>query len=74
MKNKPTRFMIRIMIKYARINRVTYLIGGILFVFMGFWAWPFLIIGITLILLSYLTNRRYKELVNEYSKNTRLLR
>ena len=65
--------MILIMIKYARINRVTYLIGGILFVFMGFGAWPFLIIGITLILLSYLTNRRNKELVNEYSKNTRLL-
>lgn len=73
MKNKPTRFMILIMIKYARINRVTYLIGGILFVFLGFWAWPFLIIGITLIWLSYLTNGRYKELVNEYSKNTRLL-
>ena len=73
MKNKPTRFMIRIMIKYARINRVTYLIGGILFVFMGFWAWPFLIIGITLILLSYLTNRRYKELVNIYSKEQKRL-
>ena len=43
------------------INRITFLVSGILFTFLGMFAFPFLFLGIILLILSYCANKKYKE-------------
>lgn len=51
-------------IRNMKINRVTYLVGGIIFMFFGLLFWPFLLVGGFLIFLSIMTNKSYKKALN----------
>ena len=51
-------------IKNMKINRVTFLIAGVIFLLFGIFFIPFLIVGVLLILLAYKTNKTYKEALN----------
>lgn len=48
-----------------KINRFTFLITGIVFIFFGFFAPILLIVGGILLFLAYKTNKTYKMLLNE---------
>lgn len=54
------------LIRNAKINRITFLVTGIIFIFYGFFMPFFLGVGGVLLLMAYLTNKRYKELLNKY--------
>ena len=64
--NQKSNYMYEKQIRNTKINRITFLIFGILFMLLGFFAFPFLLIGVLLLLFSYMTNKKYKELLNEY--------
>lgn len=51
-------------IKNLKINRVTYLVFGIIFILFGLLFWPFLLVGGVLIFLSVMTNKAYKKALN----------
>ena len=52
-------------IRNFRINRVTYFVTGIIFVFFGFFMPVFLVVGGVLLFLAYSTNKAYKKAINE---------
>ncbi len=55
------------LIHNAKINRVTYLVTGCMFMFYGLFS-PFCIgIGAVLLFSAYATNQRYKELSDKYN-------
>lgn len=54
-----------------KINRITFLIAGIIFIFFGFFMPVFLVVGGVLLFLSYKTNKKYKELLNESESKTK---
>lgn len=47
-----------------KINRITFLVFGIIFLLFGFFLPLFFIVGVGLIALAYATNKKYKELAN----------
>lgn len=51
-------------IKNLKINRVTYLVFGIIFILFGLLLWPFLLVGGILIFLSVMANKEYKKALN----------
>ncbi len=54
------------LIHNAKINRITYLVTGFIFMFFGLFS-PFCIgIGAALLFSAYATNQRYKELSDKY--------
>lgn len=53
------------LIHNMKINRVTFLVTGIIFVFFGFFMPVFLVVGGVLLFMSYKTNKKYKELLNK---------
>lgn len=54
--------------KDLKINRITFLVGGILFFIIGIPA-PFLwVFSVVLFLLAYVANKEYKRLVSEAEK------
>ncbi len=53
-----------------KINRVTFLVVGIIFIFLGLFFVPFLIVGGLLLFLSYKTNQAYKEALKEDVQTT----
>lgn len=53
------------LIHNTKINRITYLVTGIIFIFFGFFMPVFLVVGGVLLFLSYKTNEKYKQLLNE---------
>lgn len=56
------------LIRNTKINRITFLVAGILFMLMGLAAPVLLVVGGLLIFLAYKTDKRYKELLNEANK------
>lgn len=44
-----------------KINRVTFMVAGIIFIFFGLFFAPFLLVGAFLLFLSYKANKAYKE-------------
>ena len=55
-------------VKKLKINRVVFLITGIIFAFLGFVAVPFLLVGAILLFLAYKTNKAYKEALEKEEK------
>lgn len=56
------------LIRNTKINRISFLVAGIIFIFFGFFMPIFLVVGGLLIFLAYKTNKKYKELLNEANK------
>ncbi len=52
-------------IRNLKINRVTFLVFGIIFFLLGFLLPVFLIIGGGFLFLAYATNKKYKQLQND---------
>ena len=52
------------LIRNTKINRITFLVAGILFILMGFAAPVLFIVGGLLLLMAFLTNKKYKKLLN----------
>ena len=51
-------------IRNMKINRVTYLVAGIICIFFGLLFWQFLLVGGFFIFLSVMTNKSYKKALN----------
>ena len=55
-------------IRNLKINRITFLVAGILFMLLGLAAPVLLVVGGLLLVMAFLTNKRYKKLLNEANK------
>lgn len=57
-------------VKNLKNNRVIFLVAGIIFIFFGLFAVPFLFVGAFLLFLFYRTNKAYKEALKKETPKT----